>query len=88
MNHEISTKVYKLDFQELINNATNKEYWMKKWEIYNYDGMTVEFILNSIDIVNNKLIGCIKLNSDYAWSPRGLHNYSITKRKLYPISIG
>lgn len=62
MSNEISTKLYKLNFKELINNATNKAYWTKKWEIYNYEGMRVEFSLDSIRISENKLIGAIKLS--------------------------
>lgn len=69
MNYEISTKVYKLDFQELINNATNKEYWTRKWEIYNYDGMSIEFTLDSINIAQNKLLACVKLvGVENGWS--------------------
>ena len=68
MKHELSTKLYKLDFKDLINNATNKEYWTKKWEIYNYDGMTIEFSLESINITNNKLSGLIRLNGGDGWS--------------------
>lgn len=59
--NELSTKLYKLNFQELVDNATNKEYWNKKWEIFKYDGMTVEFMLNSINIIHNKLEGKISL---------------------------
>lgn len=62
MNNELSTKLYKLDFKELVDNATNKAYWNKKWEIFNYDGMSVEFFLESISIVHNKLNGKIRLN--------------------------
>ena len=61
MSNELSTKVYKLDFKELIDNATNKVYWTKKWEIFKYDGISITFILNSIDIVGNKLICAIEL---------------------------
>ena len=61
MKNELSTKLYKLDFKELVNNATNKAYWNKKWEIFNYDGMSVEFFLESINIVHNKLNGKIRL---------------------------
>lgn len=55
MNNELSTKLYKLDFKELVDNATNKAYWNKKWTLFQYDGLYVEFILDSIDITNNKL---------------------------------
>ena len=53
--NQISTKLYKLDFKDLINNATNRVYWNKKWTLFQYDGLYVEFILDSIDITNNKL---------------------------------
>ena len=53
--NQISTKLYKLDFKDLINNATNRVYWNKKWTLFQYDGLYVEFILDSIDIINNKL---------------------------------
>jgi hypothetical protein len=66
--NELSTKLYKLDFKDLINNATNRAYWNKKWEIFNYDGMSVEFFLESINIVHNKLNGKIRLNGgDGLW---------------------
>ena len=70
MNNELSTKLYKLDFKDLINNATNRAYWTKKWEIFNYDGMSVEFFLESINIMHNKLNGKIRLNGgDDWWTP-------------------
>ena len=72
VDNELSTKLYKLDFKELINNATNRAYWTKKWEIFNYDGMSVEFSLESINIVHNKLNGKIRLNGDNWRNPESL----------------
>ena len=57
MLKELSTKLYKLNFKEIINNATNKEFWNKKWAIYKYDNLWVEFSLDTININNNKLVG-------------------------------
>ena len=62
MKNEVSTKLFKLNFKELVDNATNKAYWTKKWEIFSYDNMSVEFYLESISIVQNKLYGRVKLN--------------------------
>ena len=62
MSNELSTKVYKLDFKELIDNATNKVYWAKKWALFEYNGLKIEFTLNYIDITDNKLLGKLELN--------------------------
>ena len=62
MTKQLSTKLYKLNFRELIDNATNRAYWTKKWEIFQYDGISITFILDSIDITGNKLIGKLALN--------------------------
>ena len=40
MTKQLSTKLYKLNFRELIDNATNRAYWTKKWEIFQYDGIS------------------------------------------------
>jgi hypothetical protein len=61
MSKELSTKLYKLDFKEIINNATNKEFWNKKWVIYKYDNLWVEFSLDTININSNKLVGRLEL---------------------------
>ena len=62
MTKQLSTKLYKLNFRELIDNATNRAYWTKKWEIFQYDGISITFILDYIDITGNKLIGKLALN--------------------------
>ena len=61
MNKQLSTKLYKLDFKELIDNATNKVYWGKQWEIFKYSDHSIVFSLSSINIINNKLYGRIEL---------------------------
>lgn len=58
----LSTKLYKLDFKDLIDNATNRTYWTKKWTIFEYNGLRIEFTLDSIEIADNKLIGKLELN--------------------------
>lgn len=62
MSNELSTKVYKLDFKELIDNATNKVYWAKKWTLFEYNGLRIEFTLHSIEIADNKLLGRLELS--------------------------
>ena len=62
MSNELSTKVYKLDFKELIDNATNKVYWTKRWALFEYNGLRIEFTLHSIEITDNKLFGRLELN--------------------------
>ena len=56
MSNELSTKVYKLDFKDLIDNATNKVYWAKRWTLFEYNGLKIEFTLHSIEIADNKLL--------------------------------
>lgn len=79
MDNNISTKLYKLNFKELIDNATNRVYWEKKWEIFKYDGLYVEFLLDRIDITNNKLIGEIYL--------RGMTNITYAIREYITIPL-
>lgn len=66
--NQISTKLYKLNFHELIQNATNRAYWTKKWTIFSYENNTIEFTLSSIDIINNKLIGRLVLTGGVSWN--------------------
>jgi len=67
MNH-LSTQLYKLNFHELILNATNRAYWTKKWTIFSYENNTIEFTLSSIDIINNKLNGKLVATGGTHWT--------------------
>lgn len=61
-----TTKIYKLDFKFLIDNALNRKLWGKKWVVFQYDKVTISMRLSSIDIENNKLFLQLSLASyDY-----------------------
>lgn len=72
-NKYLSTRLYKLNFKELINNATNKAYWGKQWEIFKYDNHSIIFSLSSIDIINNKLYGLVELLHDKKYTYRNIY---------------
>lgn len=62
--YEVTTKVYKVDFKKLIDNALNRIYWGKKWVIFNYDKVKIYMELTSINITDNKLYLGISMESD------------------------
>ena len=58
-----SVKLYKLDLQFIADNCLNKKLWGKKWRIFEYDKITVDLALDSIDIANNKIRLSITVNT-------------------------
>lgn len=51
-----TTKIFRLDFKYLIDNALNRKLWGKKWVVFQYDKVTISMRLTNIDIDNNKLM--------------------------------
>ena len=58
--YDVTTKVYKVDFKKLIDNALNRIYWGKKWVIFNYDKVKIYMELSSINITDNKFLCVFK----------------------------
>lgn len=60
----LSTRIEKIDFEYIIENATKKELWQKTWTIFEYEDWTFTMELAAIFIKDNKLsceVRCNKL---------------------------
>lgn len=55
MTTELSTHVVKIDLKDIVDNVLNKEYWEKKWCIFDYNNVTIVIKLSSIDIARNRV---------------------------------
>lgn len=70
MTSEISTQVVKIDLVEIHNNILNRDYWKRKWVVFDYDNVVITLRLGSIDVNNGKWAIRIEvkdLNNDDAW---------------------
>lgn len=88
---KVNTRVLKPNIKMIMENATNKEYWKRKWVIFDYDNVRLELRLFRIDIPSNQvLIEMSALNSnnnlkfDYEFIvlPLDRYNYSAFKNKI------
>lgn len=65
--NEISTTLYKVNWEYLINNCLNQNFWKNNWKVFEVDGITLTLTINQIDVAYNRII--FKLdgkNWDYA----------------------
>lgn len=81
----VSTKLYKLDFKDLIKNAKNEKYWDKTWEIFRYGDVSVKFFLSSINISDRKMSGTIKLEGVNKHIRSYYYGYSMTSSMTIPL---
>lgn len=55
MTTELSTHVVKINLKDIVDNVLNKDYWEKKWCVFDYNNVTIEIKLSSIDIARNRV---------------------------------
>lgn len=55
MTTELSTKVVKVNFKDIIDNCLDKEYWEKKWLIFEYDNYQIRLYIAYIIVVAQKI---------------------------------
>lgn len=55
--YPISTTIYRMDLSWIYKHYLDQEAWKKKWCLFDYDGLRVEFHLASIDIEDNIIHG-------------------------------
>lgn len=53
--NEISTTLYKVNWEYLINNCLNQNFWQNNWKIFEVDGITITLTIYKIDIWNNQI---------------------------------
>lgn len=53
--NEISTTLYKVNWEYLINNCLNQNFWKNNWKIFEVDGITITLTIYKIDIWNNQI---------------------------------
>lgn len=53
--NRMSTDVVKLDVGDIVDNALNRNYWGKTWNIFDYDGVVITASLYEIDIEHSKI---------------------------------
>ena len=90
MTTEVSTKVVKINFREIIDNCLDMKFWEKKWVIFEYDNYEISINLNKIDIsygsvdldmvVSNREEN-IQLNGLF-WLPLKHYNETVFRKKL------
>ena len=49
----ISTILYRINFQYILDNCLDRNFWKKNWTIFEYDGLKLVLNLRSIDIRRN-----------------------------------
>lgn len=90
MTTEVSTQVVKIDFKKILDNALNKEYWGRKWKIFDYDGYYSIIELEDI-LVRNHIVGLrVTMRNDdlelydYEWIrlPMEQYNEVVFRKKL------
>ena len=90
MTTEVSTKVVKIDFKMIIGNALNKEYWGRKWKIFEYDGYHATIELENILVMDQRInLRVTMVNKelgryDYEWIrlPMDQYNENVFRKKL------
>lgn len=55
MTTELSTHVVKINLKDIVDNVLNKDYWEKKWCVFDYNNVTIEIKLSSINIARNRV---------------------------------
>jgi len=65
--NELSTKLYKVNFKYLIDNALDKKLWSQSWLIYDYDNFKITLCLNSI-LIREEKINLRLTGNDVDWS--------------------
>ena len=71
MGTNISTKLYYIDYEYILQNYKKEEFWTKKWTIYDYGKLKIELGINAINVRDNKII--MGINIYYAGDKR--HHY-------------
>jgi len=71
MGTNISTKLYYIDYEYILQNYKKEEFWTKKWTIYDYGKLKIELGINAINVRDNKII--MGINIYYAGDKR--HQY-------------
>lgn len=51
--NELSTKIYKLNYQFILDNYLDRRLWKKSWTLFEYDGIKVELHIWYIDVKND-----------------------------------
>lgn len=51
----LTTKLYKIDYDFILTHCTNKKLWNKKWTIFEYDNIKIKMELYSINIDYNTI---------------------------------
>lgn len=54
--NEISTTLYKVNWEYLINNCLNQNFWKNKWKVFEVGHIAFTLTINRIDVEDNKVI--------------------------------
>ncbi|TFI12375.1 hypothetical protein E4P35_12100, partial [Thiopseudomonas sp. 4R-3cl] len=90
MTTEVSTKVVKVDFKEIIDNCLDRKFWEKKWLIFEYDDFEISIRLYKIDVNHGSVDLIMRAEnseqniSDYSlfWLPLDHYNENVFRKKL------
>lgn len=58
-----TTKLYRLDLQFIADNCLDRKLWGKKWNIFQYDKVSIDLFILNIDIEDGKLRLGIKMST-------------------------
>jgi len=72
--HDLSLKVFKFDFDYILDNFLNRKLWDKSWTIFEYDGYIIDVQLYRIDITDARIVLRVSLKgkyntNSYLWLP-------------------
>lgn len=92
MGHDaqVSTKVVRIDFKEIIDNSLDRNYWKKIWNIFEYDGYRITLSLSDIQVEYDNISLKVKCTSEsmndyelmYMRLPMGQYNEEVFRNKL------
>ena len=63
--NELSTKLYKINFQYIIDNCLDRKLWGKSWLVYDYDNCKINVRLNTIEVERNEIM--LRISGQSLW---------------------
>lgn len=87
MKNEVSTKLYNINIKSILKSYLNRDFWGKKWVLYEYDGLVLSFKLNTIEIYCNQIRATVSSNrsdsTSYLWFNIDNHSEVLFKKSLF-----
>lgn len=87
---ELSTVLYKVNWEYLIKHSLEKSFWKNKWQIFKVDNVKITLIIDEINVRSNQVIFRACVNDNYwesqtIWIPMDKEHFNevVFNRKVY-----